>query len=88
VKKIGTVFVQIKKVTRFSLQMHLLYVITHTIIKNSNLKIKHQNMFKYPKSANSLGKIKKMLLQQQQQQHKHGGAGEFQVQHFMYFMEN
>ena len=55
--------------------MHLLYVITHTIIKNSNLKIKHQNMFKYPKSANSLGKIKKMLLQQQQQQqHKHGGG--------------
>jgi len=58
--------------------MHLLYVITHTIIKNSNLKIKHQNMFKYPKSANSLGKIKKMLLQQQQQQqHKHGGQGNF-----------
>jgi hypothetical protein len=32
-------------------------------------------MFKYPKSANSLGKIKKMLQQQQQQQHKHGGRG-------------
>ena len=67
--------------------MHLLSYNTHTIIKNSNLKIKHQNMFKYPKSANSLGEKKKIVAAAAAAAHKHWGR-EFQVQHFMYFMEN
>jgi hypothetical protein len=63
--------------------MHLLSYNTHTIIKNSNLKIKHQNMFKYPKSANSLEKDVAAAASSST-----SIGREFQVQHFMYFMEN
>ena len=45
-------------------------------------------MFKYPKSANSLGEIKDVAAAAAAAAAQAWGAGEFQVQHFMYFMEN
>jgi len=65
--------------------MHLLSYNTHHY-KKFKLKDKASKHVQVSKKCKFTWREKKML-QQQQQQHKHWGR-EFQVQHFMYFMEN